>query len=70
MLNLEDTTNFGGYADRPVATKFKYEVQTDATGEWYGNAVTFDTKKEAEDGARDLMSRWLLVLDWRVVEVD
>ncbi len=49
---------------------YKYEVSTDDSGKWYGNAVTFDTVKEAEVAAIDLMGRWTLVRAWRVVRAD
>ena len=44
------------------------EVQTDATGKWYGNALRFPTKEEAEDNVADLYMRWMLVKATRVVE--
>lgn len=37
------------------------EVQTDATGKWYGNAVRYPNKDDAEHAAADLASRWTLV---------
>jgi len=36
---------------------FKPEVQTDATGQWYGNALRFATRAEAEAQVTDLMMR-------------
>lgn len=47
---------------------FKPEVQTDNTGEWYGNALRFAAREEAEANVRDLMMRWFAVRDTRVVE--
>jgi hypothetical protein len=47
---------------------FKPEVQTDATGMWYGNALRFATRTEAEAQVADLMLRWTAVRDTRVVE--
>ena len=47
---------------------FKPEVQTDDTGKWYGNALRFATREEAEAQVADLMMRWLAVHDTRVVE--
>lgn len=38
--------------------------------EWAGNALVFATREEAEDNARELMSRWLLVTAMRVDETD
>lgn len=49
---------------------WKPEVQTDASGNWYGNALRFQTKEEAELQVRDLMMRWMSVRDTRVVESD
>jgi hypothetical protein len=37
-------------------------------GKFYGNALAFETKDEAERNARDLMGRWLLVTDCRADE--
>lgn len=47
---------------------FKPEVSTDATGKFYDNKLAFATREEAEISARDLMSRWMLVREWRAVE--
>lgn len=49
---------------------WKPEVQTGNDKNWYGNALVFATRKEAEYSARDLMGRWLLVVDYRAVESD
>jgi hypothetical protein len=49
---------------------FKPEVQTDATGKWYSNALRFATRMEAEAQVTDLMLRWTAVRDTRVVECD
>ncbi len=46
---------------------FKPEVMVKGETEWCGNALRFVTQKEAEENARDLMSRWMLVTDTRVV---
>lgn len=40
---------------------WKPEVQTDSTGQWYGNALRFATEEEAANNARDLSYRWLAV---------
>jgi hypothetical protein len=50
--------------------KFKVEVIADSSGEWCGNALTFDSEKEAQDYATNLAWRWTAVREWRVVEVD
>lgn len=49
---------------------WKPEVVADSTGKWYGNALRFATREEAEANAADLQRRWLLVTDTRVVECD
>lgn len=49
---------------------FKPEVSTDGGRTFHQNALAFATRDEAETSARDLMSRWMLVTDWRVVESD
>jgi hypothetical protein len=49
---------------------WKPEVQTDSTGKWYGNALRFATKEEAEAQVSDLYSRWTAVRVTRVVESD
>lgn len=49
---------------------FKPEVRTDNDPKFYGNNLAFATREEAEQSARDLMARWLLVMEWRVVESD
>lgn len=48
---------------------FKVEVITDSNDKWAGNGLTFATEKEAEEYAKDLMSRWTLIREWRVVPV-
>lgn len=47
---------------------FAPEVIADRDGKFVGNAVRFATREEAEGNVRDLMSRWMLVTDTRVVE--
>lgn len=49
---------------------FKPSVSTDGGATFNENALAFATHEEAEASAKDLMSRWLLVTDWRVVESD
>jgi hypothetical protein len=46
------------------------QVIADNTCKWYGNALRFATKEEAEAQVRDLAARWTSVLDTRVVETD
>jgi hypothetical protein len=49
---------------------FKPEVVADNSGEWCGNGLRFATQAEAEAYVSDLMWRWTLVRDTRVVVVD
>jgi hypothetical protein len=49
---------------------WKPEVQTDNTGQWYGNGLRFATRIEAEAQVIDLMMRWFAVRETRVVETD
>lgn len=51
-----------------MAKSYKPEVVTDSSGKWYGNALRFATREEAEASAQDLMSRWLLVRECRASE--
>lgn len=51
------------------AKDYKVEVVADSTKKFYGNGLTFATIQEAIDYARDLYSRWLLVENWRVVQI-
>jgi len=46
------------------------EVIADNSGTWAGNALRFDTVEEGKAYGADLASRWTLVRDWRVVEVE
>lgn len=47
---------------------WKPEVMVSGERNWAGNALRFATKEEAEANVRNLMNRWLLVTDTRVVE--
>ena len=47
---------------------FKVEVVADNSGKYAGNALRFKHVKEAEEYAINLMSRWMLVRTWRVVD--
>ena len=51
------------------ATMYKVQVQTGKDTTWSGNALKCDTRTKAEAYARDLMSRWLLVTDYRIVKL-
>lgn len=48
-------------------TSFAVEVIADKSGKWCGNGARYLTKKAAEAAASDLMMRWFLVKEWRVV---
>jgi hypothetical protein len=47
---------------------WKPEVKTGNDPKWYGNALAFATKEEAEQSAYDLMYRWTTVVDYRAAE--
>jgi hypothetical protein len=49
---------------------FKPEVIADNSGKFYGNALRFATREEAEANVADLAMRWFLVRETRVVESD
>ena len=49
---------------------FKPEVVADSSGKFYGNALRFATREEAEANVKDLMMRWFAVRETRVVESD
>lgn len=49
---------------------WKPEVLVSGESNWNGNALRFATKEEAEKNVADLFSRWMLVKETRVVEVD
>ena len=47
--------------------EYRVEVIADSSVEWTGNGLKFGTATEAVSYARDLMSRWVLVRDWRIL---
>lgn len=49
---------------------FKPSVSIDGGATFNENNLAFATRLEAELSARDLMSRWMLVTDWRAIESD
>ena len=51
-----------------MAKSWKPEVRTGNDEKWYDNSLRFATKEEAELSAKDLMARWLLVVDCRATE--
>ena len=48
-------------------TQFKFEVIADSSNTWCGNGMRFDSQDVAEEAARDLFARWMLVKAWRVI---
>lgn len=46
-----------------------YKAEVFVHGEWAQNAVVWPDAESAAKAGADLMSRWTLVRDWRVVEV-
>lgn len=53
-----------------MSKSWKPEVRTGTDPKFYGNNLAFATKEEAEFSARDLMNRWMLVVECRAVESD
>lgn len=54
-----------------MAVSFKPAVEViNEPGKYHHNNLAFATREEAERSARDLMSRWMLVTNWRVDESD
>lgn len=51
-------------------TSWKPEVTTGSDPTFYGNALAFATREEAEANAKDLFGRWMLCTGWRAVESD
>lgn len=39
-------------------------------GKYHTNNLAFATHEEAKRSAKDLMSRWMLVTNWKVIESD
>lgn len=44
------------------------EVIADSSGKWCGNGLRFPTRAEAEANVQNLMMRWMMVRETRVVE--
>jgi hypothetical protein len=53
-----------------MATSYRPMVRTGSDPAFYGNALRFATRWEAQRSADDLMFRWLLVNGTRVDESD
>lgn len=49
---------------------FKPEVIADSTGKWYGNALRFATREEAEANVKELSMKWFAVKETRATECD
>ena len=49
---------------------FKYGMILKGQAEPSFNAVVLATREEADDAARELMSRWFVPIGWEVVESD
>lgn len=49
---------------------FKPQVTTGSDPTFYGNALAFATREEAEANAKDLFYRWMLCTDSRAIESD
>ena len=48
---------------------YKVQVQTGKDTTWSGNGLKFNTRDDAKKYAIDLMNRWLLVTDYRIVKL-
>lgn len=57
-------------APQKPAGKFRYEVQADDSGKWYGNGLTFDTEAEAQEAADRKLDAWSSAREVRVVPVE
>ena len=51
-------------------SNYKYGMILKGQAEPSFNAVVLATREEADDAARELMSRWFVPTGWEVVEVD
>jgi hypothetical protein len=49
---------------------WKPEVVADGSGKFFGNALRFATREEAEQNVHALMMRWTSVRETRVVECE
>jgi hypothetical protein len=53
-----------------MSKSFAPEVVADSSGKFCGNGLRFATREEAAGNVANLMARWMLVTDTRVVESD
>ena len=49
---------------------FKAEVIADSSGKFCGNGLTFETATEAQTLVDNLMSRWTLVTQTRIIDME
>ncbi len=49
---------------------FRAEVIADSSGKFCGNGLTFNTIAEAQTYVSDLMSRWILVTQTRIIDME
>lgn len=49
---------------------YKVEVKTYGETDFVSNSLVFKTEAEAEGYAKDLFSRWTLVEEYQIVEID
>ena len=68
LLDVETVTFQPGaiIALEPKVKSWQVLVIADRSGEWASNGMRYATKERAEEAARDLASRWMLVTDWKV----
>ena len=66
ILRSKDMSN----ENIPTAPAVSWKPEVFVDNQWCQNGLVFATKEEAERSAGDLMSRWMLVTDYRAVESD
>ena len=49
---------------------FRAEVIADSSGKFCGNGLTFETVTEAQTYVDNLMSRWTLVTQTRIIDME
>jgi hypothetical protein len=49
---------------------YRVEVHTPNDNAWAGNGLRFETREEADSYGFDLLSRWFVPDDYRIVEID
>jgi hypothetical protein len=58
------------FAGETVGPTLRVQVIADGSGTWAGNRLDFSDIDEAVRYAKDLMNRWTLVTDWRVIDLE